>query len=87
MHRGALVTKQLQRRTHIVGECEICKEERNVLEAGMRYVDECSMEKFGTPDSSEKTTATLGDRLWPLTAKQGGDKIGKKFLRNTWKKT
>ena len=37
------------------------------------------MEKFGTLDSSEKTIAILGDRWWPHTAKQKGDKIRKRF--------
>ena len=49
------------------------KEERNVLE--MRKIDECDMEKFSTLDISEKTIAILGDRWWPQTAKQEGDKI------------
>ena len=33
MHRCALVqcSKAVERRTHIVGECETCKEERHVL--------------------------------------------------------
>ena len=44
------------------------------------------MEKFGTLDSSEKTIAILGDRWWPQTAKQEGDKTSKKFLCNTRKK-
>ena len=44
------------------------------------------MEKFGTLDSSEKTIAILGDRWWPQTAKQEGDKISKKFLCYVWKK-
>ena len=57
MHRCALVAKQYSR-THIVGECEIYKEERDVLE--MRKIDECDMERFGTLDSSEKTIAILG---------------------------
>ena len=52
--------KAVESRTHIVGECEIYKEERDVLE--MRKIDECDMEKFGTLDSSEKTIATLGDK-------------------------
>ena len=38
------------------------------------------MEKFDTLDSSEKTIAVLGDRWWPQTAKQEGDKIREKFL-------
>ena len=51
-----------------MGECEIYKEERDVLRE-MRKVDECDMERFGTLDSSEKTIAILGDRWWPKTAK------------------
>ena len=31
------------------------------------------MEKLRTLDSSEKTIAILGNRWWPLTAKQEGD--------------
>ena len=52
--------KAVESRTHLVGECEICKEERDLLE--MRKIDECDMEKFGTLDSSEKTITILGDR-------------------------
>ena len=74
--------KAVESRTHIVGECEIYKEERDVLE--MRKIDECDMEKFGTLDSSEKTIAILGDRWWPQTAKQKGGKIRKLFLCTTW---
>ena len=33
--------------THVVGECETYKEERDVLDE-MRKIDECGMEKFGT---------------------------------------
>ena len=43
----------------------------------MRKGGECGMEKFGTLDSSEKTIAVPGDRWWPQTAKQKGDKISK----------
>ena len=35
-------------RTHVVGECEIYKEERDVLDGETRKTDECDMEKFGT---------------------------------------
>ena len=38
--------------------------------------------KFGTLDSGEKTIAILGDRWWPQTAKQQGDKISVNFLCN-----
>ena len=37
---------------HILGECEIYREERDALE--MRKINECDMEKFGTLDSSDK---------------------------------
>ena len=70
--------KAVESRTHVVGECEMYKEKRDVLE--MRKIDECGMEKFGTLDSSEKTIAILGDRWWPQTAKQQGDRISKKFI-------
>ena len=42
--------------------------------------NECDMGKFGTPDGSEKTIAILGDRWWPQTAKQEGDKTNRTFL-------
>ena len=44
-----------------IGECEIYKEERDVLEE-MRQLNECGMEEFGRVDSSEKTIAIPGDR-------------------------
>ena len=44
--------KAVESRTHIVGECEVHTEERDVLEE-MRKTDECDMEKFGTLDSTE----------------------------------
>ena len=49
------------------------KGERDVFE-DMRKIDECGTEKFGTLDSSDKTIAILGDRWWPQTAEQEGDK-------------
>ena len=65
-------------RTHIVGECEVHKEERDVLSIEeMREKDECDTEEFDTLDSSEKTIAILGDRWWPQAAKQEGDKSRK----------
>ena len=71
--------KAIESRTHTAGESEMHKEERDALEE-MKKIDECGMEKFGTLDSSEKTIVILGDRWWPQTAKQEGDKIGNKFL-------
>ena len=38
------------------------------------------MEELGRLESGEKTIAVLGDRWWPQTAKQDGDRIGKQFL-------
>ena len=61
--------KSIKSRTHIVGECEINKEERDVLEEEMREIDECDMAKFDTLISSEKTIAILGDRWWLPAAK------------------
>ena len=64
-------------RTYIVGKCEIYKD---VLEKEMRKLDVCDMEEFGRLESSEKTITILGDRWWPQTAKQDGDRISKQFL-------
>ena len=52
--------KAVKIRTRIVGECEIHKEERDVLEE-MRKIDEFEMENFGTLDSSKKRIAIPGD--------------------------
>ena len=76
----------IKSRTHIVGTREIYKEELDALEEEMRKLDVCDMEEFGRLESSEKTVATLGDKWWPQTAKQDGDRISKQFLCNTWKK-
>ena len=48
----------IKSRSHIVGECEIYKEERDVLV--MRKLDECDVEEFGRLESSEKTITILG---------------------------
>ena len=77
--------KAMEGRSHIAGECEIYKEERDVLEEERREINECDMEEFDTLNSSEKTIAILGDRWWPPAAKQEGDKIGETFRCNTWK--
>ena len=52
----------------------------------MRTLDECDMEEFSRLESSEKEIAILGDRCWPQTAKQDGDRMSKQFICNTWKK-
>ena len=70
----------IKSRTHIIGECEIYKEERDALLEEMRKLDVCDMEEFGRLESSEKTIAILGDRWWPQMAKQHGDRISKEFL-------
>ena len=70
-------------RTHIVGECEIHKEERILQE--MRKLDECDMEECCRLKSSERTIAILGERWWPQKAKQDGDRISKHF-NVIWKK-
>ena len=37
-------------------------------------------------DSSERTIAILGDRLWPQTAQEEGHTLSYLFLCNIWKK-
>ena len=74
----------IQSRTHIVG-CETYMEERDALDE-MRKLDDCDMGGFGTIESSEKTIAILGDKWWPQTAKQDGDRISKQFVCHIWKK-
>ena len=78
--------KAMESRTHIVAECELYKEERDVLEGEMRDMNEGGTESFEGLDSREKTIAILGDRWWPQTVKQEGDKICERFLGNVWKK-
>jgi len=67
-------------------ECELYKEEWDNLEGEMRGVKEGGMKSFDALDSREQAMAILGDRWWPQTAKQDGDKLYKRFLCNVWKK-
>ena len=67
-------------------ECELYQEERDVLEGEMRDLDKSGMKSFDASDSREKTIAILGDRWWPQTAKQDGDKVCSRFLCSEWKK-
>ena len=79
--------KAVESRIHVVGGCEIYKEERDALAKEMGKIDECDIENFGTLlIYSKKTIAILGDRWWPQKVKQQGDKISKKNLCNIWKK-
>ena len=48
----------------------------------MREVNEGGIKSFDALDGREKTTAILGDRWWPQTAKQDGDMICKLLLCN-----
>ena len=43
----------IESRTHIVRECEIYKEERDVIE--MKRLDKCDMEEFDRLESRAKT--------------------------------
>ena len=47
----------IESRTHIVGECEIYKEERHALEEEMREIDVCDVQEFGRLECREKTIA------------------------------
>ena len=46
----------------------------------MRKLDVCDMETFGILDRSEKMIALLGDKWWPQTAKEEGDRINETVL-------
>ena len=54
--------KTIESRTHIVAECELYQEERDVLEGEMQDLNKSGMESFDALDSLEKTIAVLGDR-------------------------
>ena len=41
----------------------------------------CDVEEFDRLESSEKMIAIVGDRWWPQTAKQDGDRIRKQFFK------
>ena len=47
----------MESRTHIVAECELDKEERDVLEGEMRDMNADDMKSFDALDSREKTIA------------------------------
>ena len=51
-----------------------------------KKTDECDMEKFGTPDRSEKTIAILGGRWWPQAVKQEEDTTSASNVCNRWKR-
>ena len=55
----------IESRSHIVAECKLYQEERDVLEGEMRDLDKSRMKSFDALDSREKTIAILGDRWWP----------------------
>ena len=74
----------LRSRIHIVGQCKIYNEERDAIEEGIRKLDVRDMEEFNKLESNEKTVAILGDRWWPQTAKQDGDRISEQFLCSIW---
>ena len=59
----------------VVAECELYKEEQDMLVEEMREVNEGGMKSFDALGNREKTMAILGDRWWPQTAKQDGDNM------------
>ena len=68
---------QKKSKTHIVGQREMRKQKRDVLEEEMRNIDKCGMEDFGTSD--RQPTAVEGRWLRPQAAKHGGDNMSKYF--------
>lgn len=67
-----LCGEAIESRTHTVTECELHKEERDVLEGDMREVGEGGMSSFDILDNREKTIAILGDSWRTQMAKQDG---------------
>ena len=58
MHRRALVAKQeRESRIHIGAECELYKDERDILVEEMREVIEGGIKSFDALDSRDKTIA------------------------------
>ena len=55
-----------------IGEYEICEEDRDAFEEGIRKLDVCDMEEFSRLERSEKTIAILRGRWWSQTPKQDG---------------
>eukprot|EP00904_Undaria_pinnatifida_P001089 jgi/Undpi1/10981/HiC_scaffold_30.g13282.m1 len=47
--------------THIVGECEVYKEQRDMLEEEIWKVDECDMEEFGRLKSGRSFDESVGE--------------------------
>ena len=43
----------------MVGECEACRDKRDVMEDEMRKIGECDMVKFSALDNRKKTIANL----------------------------
>ena len=50
-----------------------------MLEEKMRKLDVCDMEGFGRLEGSEKAIVILGNRSWPQTARQDGDRLSNSF--------
>ena len=61
--------KARESRKYIVAECELYKEERDILEGEMQEVKKGGMKSYDTLDTREKTVAILENRWWPQTAK------------------
>ena len=51
--------KAIESRTHIVAECGLYQEERDVLEGEMRDLDKSGMKSFDALHSREKTIAMI----------------------------
>ena len=57
--------KARESKVHIVAECELYKEERDILEEEIRGVKEGGIKSFDALDSREKRIPILEDRWWP----------------------
>ena len=54
--------KAIDSRTHIAGECEVFKEERDVLEEEMREIDECGIEEIAARKRSLSQEIDSGEK-------------------------
>ena len=70
----------IERRTHIVKECEIYKVEGKLLTGGMRKMDVCDIEKFCRLQSSEESIAIHTEKSWPQTSKHDEHRMNKQSM-------
>lgn len=71
-------------RVHVVAECPLYDQEREVYMTELGKIEGCDRKKFESWGKQEKAVAILGDKTWPKKARRDVDRIGKTFLRHVW---